>query len=441
MANARETALLVLVACRRDGAWIDGALKHALRRSGLDARDRALCAQLAYGVTQYRLLLDAHLDRCLKNGVRKTEPLLLDILRLGAYQILCMDRIPVSAAVNEAVEMAKAHRLAHASGMVNGVLRSVARRKGEALSFRDDTQRLSIETSHPRWLVERVTALLGAEEAERFLRANNDPAPMTVQVNPLKTDAAGLLAAWQHEGVSALAHPWLPGCFTVTGTGDLEALESFQCGLFTVQDASARLAALAAAPKPGERVIDVCAAPGGKSFAMAMAMENRGSILSCDMEEHKLRLLELGAQRLGVEILTSRLADGRVNDPALNESADVVLCDVPCSGLGILRKKPDIRWRSAQDAAALPKLQRAILNNASRYVRPGGTLVYSTCTILPEENEGVSHAFLADHPDFTCEAISLDINSDFNVFDELTLWPQRHGADGFYICRMKRRQA
>lgn len=441
MANARETALSVLADCRRGGAWVDGALKHALRRSGLDARDRALCTQLAYGVTQYRLLLDAHLDRCLKNGVKKTEPLLLDILRLGAYQILCMDRIPASAAVNEAVEMAKAHRLGHAAGMVNGVLRSVARRKDEPLSFRDDTQRLSIETSHPRWLVERMTALLGAEEAERFLRANNEPAPMTAQRNNLMTDEAGLLAAWQGEGVTYAPHPWLPGCFTVSGTGDLEALESFRRGYFTVQDASARLAALCAAPAPGARVIDVCAAPGGKSFAMAMAMENRGSILSCDMEEHKLRLLELGAQRLGVQILTARLADGRVNDPALNDSADVVLCDVPCSGLGIIRKKPDIRWKDERDAAALPALQRAILDNAARYVRPGGTLVYSTCTVLPEENEGVSHAFLAAHPDFSCEVISLSIGGGARAFGEVTLWPQRHGSDGFYICRMKRRQA
>lgn len=441
MTNARETALLILSDCRRNGAWVDGALKHALRRSGLDARDRALCTQLVYGVTQYRLLLDAHLNRCLKNGVRKTEPMLLDILRLGAYQILCMDKIPVSAAVNEAVEMAKTHKLVYAAGMVNGVLRSVARRKDETLLFRDDAEHLSVETSHPRWLVERMTALLGAEEAERFLRANNEPAPLCVQVNTLQCDANTLLAAWEHEGVQATAHPWLPGCFAISGTGDLEALESFQRGLFTVQDAAARLAALAAAPKPGERVIDVCAAPGGKSFAMAMAMENRGSILSCDMEAHKLRLLELGAQRLGVEIMTVRLADGRVNDASLNESADVVLCDVPCSGLGIIRKKPDIRWKSAQDAAALPALQRAILKNASRYVRPGGTLVYSTCTVLPEENEGVTHAFLLEHPEFTREAVLLDIDSDFKKISELTLWPQRHGADGFYICRMRRRQA
>ena len=435
--RAREAALDVLAACRRNGAWVDGALKHTLRREELSGRDAAFASRIAYGVMQNRIYLDRALSRCLTQRPEKLEPLLLDILRIGAYQILCMDKVPVNAAVNEAVEMAKAHKLTRAVGLVNAVLRSVTRRKDEPFVFSDPIEELSVRTSHPRALVERMAALLGMDEAGAFFRANNESVPTTIQVNTLRTDAERLRLSLEEEGAAVTPHPWLADCFTVSGTGNLENLRAWREGWFTVQDAAAKLAAQAAAPRAGDFVIDVCAAPGGKSFAMAMRMENRGTILSCDVEEHKLLLMEAGAKRLGIDCMKVRLADGRVYDAALCERADVVMCDVPCSGLGIIRKKPDIRYKELSALAGLPAIQRAILDNAARYVKPGGTLVYSTCTVLPEENEGVTDAFLAAHQDFTYDPFSLPVPAG-EAEGHLTLWPQRHGTDGFYICRMKR---
>lgn len=435
--RAREAALEVLTACRRNGAWVDGALKQSLRKNALAGRDAAFASRLAYGATQYRLLLDAHLARCLRQRPEKLEPQLLDILRLGAYQLLLMDKVPASAAVNESVELAKAHKLARAAGLVNAVLRSVDRKRGEPLSFCDRTEELSILTSHPRALVERLAAVYG-EETEALLRANNELVPTVIHVNHLKTTADALRASLESEGVAVTPHPWLADCFLLSATGDLESLTAWREGHFTVQDAAAKLTALAAAPKRGDFVIDTCAAPGGKSFAMAQCMEGEGRILSCDVEEHKLRLMELGAQRLGIDCMEVRLADGSRFDPSLAEAADVVVCDVPCSGLGIIRKKPDIRYKALEPLAALPALQRAILENASRYVRPGGTLVYSTCTVLPEENEGVTDAFLRDHTDFAYDSIPLPAPLG-TVDGHITLLPHRHGTDGFYICHMKRK--
>ena len=228
----------------------------------------------------------------------------------------------------------------------------------------------------------------------------------------------------------------MPDCWLLTGAGDLEEQAAFQEGWFLVQDAAAKAAVLAAGPKPGQRVLDVCAAPGGKTFSAAMAMEDRGEIISCDIHPHKLALIEKGAERLGLACVRTELADGRENRAAWNESFDLVLCDVPCSGLGIIRKKPDIRYKDSEKLAGLPRVQRAILDNACRYVRPGGVLLYATCTILPEENSRVTAAFLAAHPDFHQEPFRLPGGEETD--GSLTLWPQRHGTDGFYICKMRR---
>ncbi len=437
--SARETALAVLMACRQNGAWVDGALKAALKKSALDSRDAALSSRIAYGVMQNRLWLDHCLAKNLKQRPEKLDPLLLDILRIGAYQLLLMDKVPVSAAINEAVEMAKRRRFSWAAGLVNAVLRNVARRKSEFENetFSDPIEGLSVRTSHPRALTERMVELLGREEAEKFLRLNNESVPTSVQTNTLKATSAQLRSALEAEGVSVDTHAYLENCFELSSTGNMESLKAFQEGLFTVQDAAAKLAVLTAAPKAGMQVIDTCAAPGGKSIAMAMAMQNEGSILSCDVEEHKLALIERNAERLGVSIIQTALKDARVKDNSLTKSMDLVFCDVPCSGLGIIRKKPDIRYKDLDELTALPRLQSDILETASSYVKPGGTLIYSTCTVLPEENEDVTDAFLTRHKEFTYESFNLP-SPIGTVEGHITLWPQRHGTDGFYICRMHR---
>lgn len=440
-ATARSAALRVLTACRKNGAWADASLKAQLSRDHLSESDAALCTRMVYGVLQNRLLLEYYLSAYCRQALEHLQPPLREILQLGAYQILYLDKVPDSAAVNEAVNLAKETGRGAAAGLVNAVLRQLSIHKEElpALPDKDAIRALSICYSHPRWLVKRLIALLGEAETEALLRLNNAVAPLTVQVNPLKTTREALSAELEASGIGVKPHDWVPGCLELDHTGDLQALPAFQEGKFLVQDGAAALVAAISGVKPGDRVLDICAAPGGKSFGAAMAMGNRGSILSCDLHENKLSRIREGADRLGISIIATAAADGRRENPDWRELFDVVMADVPCSGLGIIRKKPDTRYKSADELFALPVIQSAILTNAARYVRPGGTLVYSTCTILPEENEQVTDSFLAEHPDFVRTPFVLPGRGS-REDGQVTLWPQRHGTDGFYICRMMRRE-
>lgn len=437
--SARQTALDVLVRCRTRKAWADAALGPLLRQRGLTGADAALCSRIVYGVLQNQALLDFYLAAWCSQKPEHLQPPLLDILRIGLYQILFLDKIPVSAAVNESVELAKASGRGSAAGLVNAVLRRAARERDHLppIPDKDHIAYLSTKYSHPRWLVKRLTALLG-EETESFLAADNTPAPLTIQVNPLKTRAEDLTAALAAQGVTARPHPWVPGCLELTGVGDLTVLDPFQKGEFLVQDGAAALVARVAGVEPGDRVLDVCAAPGGKSFSAAFAMADRGRIIACDLHENKLKRVQEGARRLGLGCVETVAADGRNFRPEWENLFDTVLVDAPCSGLGIIRKKPDARYKTLESLFTLPVVQDAILRNAARYVRPGGTLVYSTCTILPEENQQVTEAFLAETPEF--ERTPFDLPEPVGKTEgEITLWPHRHGTDGFYICRMTRR--
>ena len=342
------------------------------------------------------------------------------------------------ASDHQAVEQAKDNGRAKAAGLVNAVLRQLSRNKVHLprIPDQDALHSLSIRYSHPKWLVKRLQAILGPE-TEACLVADNAPAPLTIQVNPLKAAAEELTAELEASGVIVRPHPWVSGCLELDHAGDLTALEPFRTGKFLVQDPAARLVSQIAGVGPGMRVLDVCAAPGGKSFSAAFAMEDQGEIWACDLHENKLKRIREGADRLGLACIRAEAADGRTFRPEWEARFDVVLVDAPCSGFGIIRKKPDVRYKKPDDLFALPVIQRAILDNAARYVRPGGTLVYSTCTILPEENEGVSDSFLAEHPDFCRTPFSLS-GPVGETEGQVTLWPHRHGTDGFYICRMTR---
>ena len=439
--GARETALRVLTACRNNNAWADAALKAQLNRDGLVGADAALCSRMVYGVMQNQLLLDFYLAAYCSQKPDHLQQPLTEILRLGAYQILFLDRVPDSAAVNTSVELAKLSGRGQAAGLVNAVLRKVSQNKENLpeIPQRDEVKYLSIRYSHPKWLVKRLLLLLGRTETEALLALDNGTPPLTVQINPLKTTAEELtreLSAW---GVTAKPHAWVPGCLELTGVGDLTTLEPFREGKLLVQDPAARLVSLIAGVQPGQRVLDVCAAPGGKSFSAAFAMGDKGRIISCDVHGSKLKRIEEGAARLGLTSIETAASDGRVFRPEWADAYDTVLVDAPCSGLGIIRKKPDVRYKRADDLFTLPVVQTALLDTAARYVAPGGVLVYSTCTILPEENQNVADAFLSEHPDF--ERTPFRLPEPVGETDgQLTLWPQRHGTDGFYICRMKRKE-
>ena len=432
--NARTTALTALIACRRQGAWADGALKEYIARDRLDRRDAALATRLVYGVVQNRLLLDFWLERLVKGGTVRLQPVVLDILRLGLYQITQMDKIPPSAAVNEAVEQGKKYASRQAAGLINGVLRSALRQR-DTLTPPED---LSIRYSHPRPLVELLEAQVGAGELEALLESHNQLPPLTVQRNPLAVSEADFRRELADAGVEAMPHPWCRDSWLLQGSGSLEALPLFRRGGFYVQDPAARLAVTAAGLEPGMRVLDVCAAPGGKSFAAAIDLRGAGAVLSCDIHPHKITLLERGAARLGLHNLTARLQDATAFAPELADQMDAVLADVPCSGLGVIRKKPDIRYKDLEPLGRLPEIQRRILDNVSRYVRPGGVLLYSTCTILHRENEAVAEAFLADHPEFSPEPFPLPEALGGEHRAMAALYPHRHGTDGFFICKLRR---
>lgn len=430
--DARAVALQALIACHRQGAWSDSMLQSLLPRAGLDRRDAALASRLCYSVLQNELLLDWQLARFTK--LDRLQPVILEILRLAACQLLLLDKIPPSAAVNEAVKQAKRYANPGAAGLVNGVLRNLLR----ALPL-PEPEDLATRYSHPAPLVALLREACNSDaELEALLACDNTPAPLYLQCNTVRTTAQALQAQLEEAGIACQAHPWLPDCLTVTGAGDLAALASYQAGLFYVQDPAAKLAVLCAGLRPGMRVLDCCAAPGGKSFAAAIAMENTGSITSCDIHEKKANRITQGAARMGLSAISARALDARAPQPDWRGQMDAVLCDVPCSGLGVIRKKPDIRYKDLAQTVRLPLLQRAILENQAPYVRPGGVLLYSTCTILPRENAGVMAAFLADHPEFFPEPLALPAGIAEDAPGMVTLLPHKHGTDGFYICKLRR---
>jgi len=434
--GARETALNVLIACRKEAGWSNGVLKDYIGRDRLDRRDAALATRLCYGVVQNRNLLDFYLQQLLTGKVKSLHPAVRDILHMGLYQIYLMDKIPESAAVNESVDLAKKYckKVRSAPGLVNGVLRNAVRAKGtlqEPKSWED-------KYSHPGDLINELKAYVGKERMEAMLQANNAIPPMVVQVNTLKTTAAALAARLEEAGVSAEPHSWMKDALVLSGTGSIEKLPAFQEGHFYVQDPASKLSVLCAElPAEEIRILDCCAAPGGKSFAAAIATGGKARITSCDVYAHKAELIAKGAQRLGLSI-DARQQDATVFNPQWENAFDAVICDAPCSGYGIIRKKPDIRYKDIARMKELPALQRAILEVQCRYVKPGGLLMYSTCTLVHAENEGMVEAFLKDHPEFHTEPLPLPANFPGNESGWLPLIPGEYDTDGFFICRLRR---
>lgn len=434
--GARETALNALIACRKSGAWPNGALKEYIARDRLPPRDAALATRLCYGVLQNRNKLDFYLKQLLTGRLKDLHPVVRDILHLGLYQIYELDKVPESAAVNESVTLAKKYcKNPKAGALVNAVLRKAAT-KGtlqEPVSYAD-------RYSHPDELISLLKANLPKGKLEPMLIADNAAPRTVVQVNALRISAEELAERLNREHVSARPHEWMPDCLVLSGTGSLEQLPAFREGLFYVQDPAAKLSVLCAGlPETGGNALDCCAAPGGKSFAAAIAMGGKGSIVSCDIYPHKTALIENGAARLGLTNITARQQDASQVVPEWVGAMDTVIADVPCSGLGIIRKKPDIRYKNLKELEDLPALQLKILETQASYVRPGGTLLYSTCTVLKRENEDVVSAFLAAHGEFTTEPLPLPDVFPKNETGMLTLIPGEYDTDGFFICRLRRK--
>ncbi len=436
--GARETALNALIACRKEGAWSNGVLKEYILRDRLDSRDAALATRLCYGVLQNRLKLDFYLQQLLTGKLRDLHPVVRDILHIGLYQIYELDKVPDAAAVHESVDLCKRYckKQSSAPGLVNAVLRKAVQTRGILKEPKSYVEKYS----HPQALVDFLKAYVGKERLENMLIANNAAPQTVVQVNTLKVTAEELTKILAGEGVEAQPHGWMPDCLILSNTGNLEKLSAFREGLFYVQDPAAKLSVLCAQlPKADIRLLDCCAAPGGKSFAAAIAMGGQGHITSCDVHAHKTGLIANGAERLGFSNITTRQQDATAFVPEWTEAMDAVICDVPCSGYGIIRKKPDIRYKDPDTMKELPELQLKILQNQAKYVKKGGTLLYSTCTLVRAENEGVVEAFMNTHSDFCLEPLALPPVFPRNGTGMLALVPGEYDTDGFFIAKLRRK--
>ncbi len=441
MKNSREVAFDVLNKVLTEDAYSNLALDNAVKENNLNKLDSAFCTALVYGVLERLLTLDYIIRKMSSVPFRKIENSTLIILRMGVYQILYMDKVPDSAAVNESVNLAKKKKLFKSSGFINGMLRSLIRAENKVIlpSESDKIKHLSVKYSCPEYLVKLWLDAYEEDVTLSILESLCGRPPLTIHVNTLLTDSDTLIENLSEEGVKA-EKSQLKDMLTVNNTGAVDTLKAYELGEFFVQDTASALCAHVANPKAGEKVYDVCSAPGGKSFAMAINMENKGEVYSFDLHPHKIKLIESGATRLGISSIKAKIRDA-AEDSSLTEAADVVLCDVPCSGFGILRRKPEIRYKKNEDYMNLPPLQYSILENSAKLVKSGGTLVYSTCTLNPDENSAVVEKFLASHPEFVRKTLSLP-DGFSHVIDEpsnmLTLFPSKNGNDGFFIAVMER---
>ena len=440
--TGREAAFRVLGDYRRKKTRPELSFSILCEKTEIPEREAALAMNIVSGVMQNMAYCDYIASHYSLSKLKNLEPRLLDILRVSIYQIVFLTKIPHSAAVNEGVALAKKYSNPRAPSFINAVLRKVAENAANKslpeVTGENEYQRLSIKYSHPEWLVREFCRLPDIVSAEALLQINNNTnTPVTAQVNSLQADIGEVISALIMDGVEARRHIWLDDCIEMFSPGKIERLAVFREGLIYIQDAAARLAVVAADPKPGGFVIDACAAPGGKSFASAIMMGNTGRIEAWDINAGKLNMIRDGSARLGIDIIDIYEKDAAAKDDAYLKEADVVLADVPCSGFGAIRKKPDIRYRPQQDVIGLTGIQKEILFSLSSYVKPGGTLLYSTCTILREENEYVIESFLRKCPEFTTAGFSLP-GIGHIPGGMITLFPHIHGTDGFFICKLVR---
>lgn len=443
MANPRSIALNVLLKIEQDDAYSNLALNNAIRENKLNHLDSSFVSALVYGVLEHQITLDYIIRQYSKIPIRKIELKTKIILRLGVLQLLFMDKVPESAAVNESVNLAKKHKLQKSSGFINGILRSITRAevKYKLPDKNDKVRYYAIKYSAPQEIVSLWLNSYGEENTEKLLEALSGRPSICARVNTLRTNKTALIEELAKQNVKAEEIEFLPNAIRLENTGSIERLSAYKKGLFHIQDASSQLCVDMLSPKPRDIMLDICSAPGGKAFTSAQYMNDRGRIFACDMYEHKLKLINSGAKRLGINSISTVLRDGEKGDKPL-PMADRILCDVPCSGLGIMSRKPEIRYKDNIISEDLPELQYKILCKSAELLANGGRLVYSTCTLNPAENNRNTKRFLEEHPDFYGIKLKLPMGVE-RAFDEndyeITLMPHTAGTDGFYISLFGRK--
>jgi 16S rRNA (cytosine967-C5)-methyltransferase len=443
----RAMAMHILMQVARRAAFPDVLLDvYFKKHPALEARDRAFATELVYGVLRWQGRLDWIIDRYARIVPKRMALPVRVLLRLAVYQLLFLDRVPPAAAVHEAVELAKTSQPQHIVRFVNGVLRAIGRER-EALAAAtvegSPAEQLAVRHSYPMWVVERWLKELGPEEAEALCYAGNQVAPTTIRTNTLKTTREALATALREKGLSVEPGRFAPEALHLKAVRtDLSSLPEYARGEFQVQDEASQLVARLVDPRPGERVLDACAGMGVKTTHLAQLMENRGEIVAVDSQGWKLTRLAENGRRLQISCLQTVEGDLLTQD-RLAGGFDRALVDAPCTGLGVLRRNPDIKWKvGPKDCRRLHRLQTELLGRAAKLVRPGGVLVYATCTLTPEENGGTVQAFLAEHRDFSLDdgRAILPPSSGDVIGEEgsLETWPHRHGVDGFFAARLRR---
>jgi 16S rRNA (cytosine967-C5)-methyltransferase len=444
MDNARSAALAALLHVDVNEGYSNIVLDKTLSAFPLDQRDKALVSAIFYGVLERRITLDYIIGQFSKTPVHKMSAPVLEILRMGAYQILYLEKIPKSAAVNESVNLAKENQSVKASGFINAVLRALLRNIDKIAmpdAQKEPSLYLSVKYSCPEWLIALWQEAYGLENTLSLLESAFDKPPVFARVNNTVISEEDLIQKLNSEGVKANTITWLDNAVELQQTGAISQSACFQEGLFHIQDLSSQLCCSLLNPLSGQRMIDVCSAPGGKAFTVAEIMENKGELLALDKYKGKVNLIQQGAQRLKLNIIQTAVRDAS-NPKTLMEPADRVLCDVPCSGLGIIRRKPEIRYKLKSAIDSLPNLQYLILYESSKLVKAGGVLLYSTCTLNPKENFEVAAKFMENNDGF--EPLLLHLPDGIHhAIDEpdnqLTLMPHVHGTDGFFMAAFRKK--
>ena len=448
--KAREVALKILYKIDEEGAYSNIAVDEMIKqnRKNLNEKDIGLISQIVYGVTSWKLTLDEIIKKHSKIRLKKISPWIINILRMSIYQIIFLDKIPKSAAVNEGVNLAKRYGHKSSSGFVNAILRKVTKKDYEDMfGIEDDLERISKTTSMPIWIIEELLKeKMTIKEIEKICENSNSKPKVSIRVNRLKTTKQDLKEILKQKGFE-VKDGVLKDFLIFDKAKNIEQIEEFKKGLFTVQDEAAGLTALILNPKKQENILDACSSPGGKTTYIAEIVENSAKIEACDIHSHRIELVKNTADRLGINCIKTQINDATIYKEQYKEKFDKILLDVPCLGLGVLKRKPDIKWqRKKEDIEEIKKIQYQILNNCSKYLKNGGELVYSTCSILKEENINIIEKFLKKNPKFELQIISfpakeIDGKKYFEKFiinEKYLQVYQNKKTDGFFICKIKK---
>lgn len=444
MSNSREITMEILVDIDQNGAYSNKSIDRHLNKS-LSTQDENLIRELVYGVLENKIYIDYILSKASKIKIKKIHYQIIQILRTAIYQIIFMDKIPASAAVNEAVNLAKKYGHKGTIGFVNGVLRSIVREKDSFanVDMKDKAKYISTKYSHQEYMVKRWIKEYGEEFTEDLCKSNNERPLLNIRVNTLKTTKDNLVYRLEHLDYNVLEAKYAKDGLIITNPFRITETEEFKKGYFTIQDESSILVGQIANPKEGSLVLDICAAPGGKSTHLGQLMNNTGKIISRDIYEHKINLIKDNVKRLGVKNIEAEIFDALELDESLVSKVDYCIVDAPCSGLGLIRRKPEIKLnRSEKDIKDLRELQKQIINIAKQYVKVGGVLLYSTCTIEPEENINLINEFLEENSNFKLVSFEDEFSckEDLHTVNQgyIQLFPNIHGTDGFFIGKMRR---